>query len=113
MILIGMGGNLPTPAGPPRRRSRRRSRRSAERAWRSIARSRWYLTAPVPASDQPWFVNGVAAVATGLDPAALLALLHRIEARFGRMRRQTNEARPLDLDLLDYNGAVAGRSRAG
>ena len=74
---------------------------------RTVARSRWYRSAPVPPSDQPWFVNGVAAVETTLDPAALLALLHSVEARFGRVRREKNAARVLDLDLLAYGERVS------
>jgi len=70
------------------------------------ARSPWYRTAPVPASGQPDFINGVVEAATGLDPAALLSLLHRIEADFGRVRGRPNAARTLDLDLLAYGAAV-------
>ncbi len=44
---------------------------------------RWYLSQPVPPSDQPWYVNAVALVETRLDPAALLAALLAIEDRFG------------------------------
>ena len=69
-------------------------------------RSRWYRSAPVPPSGQPDYVNGVAIVETALDPASLLALLHRIEARFGRVRGARNEARALDLDLLAYDDRV-------
>src|SRR5207237_2459085 len=65
---------------------------------------RWYLSEPVPPSDQPWFVNGVAIVETALAPAALLARLMSVERRFGRRREARNAARPLDLDLLDYEG---------
>jgi 2-amino-4-hydroxy-6-hydroxymethyldihydropteridine diphosphokinase len=56
----------------------------------------------VPTSDQPWYVIGVAAVATALEPVALLRLLHGVEAEFGRIRGARNEARLLDLDLLAY-----------
>ncbi len=72
-----------------------------------MRRSRWYESAPVPASGQPWFVNGVAAVETELSAADLLALLHRIEADFGRERRVRDEARVLDLDLLAYGDRVS------
>ena len=72
-----------------------------------IKRSRWYRTAPVPASDQPDYINGVVAVETVLPPGALLALLHRIEARFGRQRHHPNEERSLDLDIVAYNDRVA------
>jgi 2-amino-4-hydroxy-6-hydroxymethyldihydropteridine diphosphokinase len=41
------------------------------------------------------------------NPAALLALLHRIEASFGRSRAVRNEARVLDLDLLAWNDRVS------
>lgn len=68
--------------------------------------SRWYESAPIPPGPQPWFVNGVVLVETGLDPARLLARLHDIEAAFGRVRRAINAPRPLDLDLLDYRGLV-------
>ncbi|WP_343038735.1 2-amino-4-hydroxy-6-hydroxymethyldihydropteridine diphosphokinase [Skermanella pratensis] len=71
-----------------------------------VARSRWFRTAPVPVSDQPWFVNGVIAVATGLNPADLLSLLHEVEAEFGRTRSIRNEARLLDLDLVAYDDLV-------
>ena len=52
------------------------------------------------------FVNAVAEVATDLGPEALLALLHSVEERFGRVRRERNEARVLDLDLLAFGDLV-------
>ena len=73
---------------------------------RVVARAAWYRSAPVPVSDQPWFVNGVALLETVLDPVALLAALHAVEAAFGRDRQVRNAARSLDLDLLDYHGRI-------
>ena len=69
-----------------------------------VARSPWYLSEPVPASDQPWFVNGVVEIATELPPPELLARLLALEAQFGRERGARDAARILDLDLLDYDG---------
>ena len=109
MILIGLGSNLESDVlGSPRQ--------VCEAALRELARagveiervSRWYESAPVPPSDQPWFVNAVARVRTDLDPAALLAVLHGIEDSFGRVRRVRNEARVIDLDLLAYDDKVSG-----
>jgi len=74
---------------------------------RLVRRSPWYRSPPLPASAQPWYVNGVALVETKHSPADLLALLHRIEARFGRMRGEANAERSIDLDLLDYEGRVS------
>ena len=72
-----------------------------------VQRSRWYRSAPVPPSAQPWFVNGVIEVrVSGLEPEDLLTRLHRIEDAFGRRREGRNAARTLDLDLLDVDGHV-------
>lgn len=70
------------------------------------AMSQWYETAPVPISSQPWFLNAVFEVETTLSAHDLLALLHDIEANFGRVRLQRNEARILDLDVIDYDGQI-------
>ena len=68
--------------------------------------SQWFETAPVPISDQPWFLNAVMAIETTLSETELLKLLHEVEANFGRVRNIRNEARILDLDLIDYDGLV-------
>ena len=106
-ILVGLGSNLPHPRfGPPRAILEAALAQLAARRVAILDRSRWYESAPVPASDQPWYVNCVALVDTALPPAALLASLHEIERAFGRARRVVNEARPLDLDLLAYGDLV-------
>ena len=69
--------------------------------------SPWYRTVPVPASDQPWYVNAVAEVVTTLAPDELLAVLHEVEQSFGRVRTVANAARMIDLDLLDFRGKMA------
>lgn len=108
MILLGLGANLPSArhGGPAATLAAALAALAAEGV--AVERlSPWYRSAPVPAADdQPWYINGVASVKTGLAPEALLALLHRVERRFGRVRRERNEPRVLDLDLLDYDGLV-------
>lgn len=69
--------------------------------------SPWYRSAPVPASDQPWYVNGVAEVETNLSADTLLIQLHAVEAELGRVRGTLNAARQIDLDLIDYGGEIA------
>jgi 2-amino-4-hydroxy-6-hydroxymethyldihydropteridine diphosphokinase len=107
-IFIALGANLEHPTyGPPRR--------ALEAALEELGRrgivvrrvSSWYRTAPVPASDQPWYVNAVAEVATDLPADALLARMHEVEDAFGRVRTVPNAARLIDLDLLDFNGEIA------
>jgi 2-amino-4-hydroxy-6-hydroxymethyldihydropteridine diphosphokinase len=59
-------------------------------------------TRPVGGSDQPEYLNAVAAVRTRLSPVELLAVLHRVEAEFGRVRQERWGPRTLDLDLITY-----------
>ncbi len=68
--------------------------------------SHWYATRPVPESDQPSFINGVAVLAGAAEPHWLLQALHGIEAAAGRVRTEPNAARTLDLDLLAMDGLV-------
>lgn len=107
MILVGLGANLPSARyGSPVQCCEMALNLLNCNAITVRRRSRWYRSAPVPAADQPNFVNGVVEVATGLDPASLLARLHGIEAVMGRTRSVANAPRVIDLDLIDYHGLV-------
>jgi 2-amino-4-hydroxy-6-hydroxymethyldihydropteridine diphosphokinase len=103
MIFIGLGANLPGPGLGDPRQGCEAALLAMDGAGIMVVRcSRWYRSAPVPESDQPWFVNGVAEVETAFDPPALLAALHRIEADLGRTRHVVHGPRVIDLDLLAY-----------
>jgi 2-amino-4-hydroxy-6-hydroxymethyldihydropteridine diphosphokinase len=107
-IFIALGANLEHPKyGPPRRVLEAALEELGRRGVAVRQVSSWYRTAPVPASDQPWYVNAVAEVATDLPADALLARLHEVEDVFGRVRTVPNAARLIDLDLLDFNGEIA------
>lgn len=104
-VLIGLGANLSAPGyDTPRATLTAALARLAELGVVTVERSRWYQTAPVPASDQPWYTNAVARLSTQHDPATLLALLLRVEAEFGRVRGARDAARVIDLDIVDYAG---------
>jgi len=107
VILIGLGANLPSRFGTAAATLTAALEALGGEGIRVAACSPWYESAPVPASDQPWFVNGVAALATALPPADLLRKLHAIEQDFERVRSVPNAARTIDLDLLDYEGQVS------
>lgn len=106
LILVAIGANLPSRFGPPAAACEAALRALEERGMVLVRRSRWWESAPVPLSDQPWYVNGVVAVETALSPAALLAELHAVEDVMGRVRTVRNAARVIDLDLLAYGQEV-------
>ena len=67
MIFIGIGSNLPSERyGAPRANCEAAVEILEEKGIAIVERARWYESAPVPVSDQPWFVNGVVTVATSL-----------------------------------------------
>lgn len=68
--------------------------------------SRPWRTPAWPDPCDPPFVNGAAEIRTELDPRALLAVLHGIEADGGRTRGRRNAPRTIDLDLIDYHGLI-------
>ena len=106
-IFVAFGANLPSRLhGSPAATCLAALAALEARGVKILRRSAFYESAPVPVSDQPWYVNGVAEVATALDPAALLAVLHEIEREFGRERRELNAARVMDLDIVAYGRLV-------
>jgi 2-amino-4-hydroxy-6-hydroxymethyldihydropteridine diphosphokinase len=107
-IYIGLGANLTHPVhGAPARTLRVALDMMADRGISLLRVSPRYRSAPVPASDQPWYVNAVAEVATDLAADELLARLHAVEAELGRARTVADAARAIDLDLLDFRGEIA------
>ena len=106
MILIALGANVPSPAGQPANTLLAALRELARRGITVEKQSGFYKNPAWPDPRDPPFINAVARVQTGLSPEALLALLHEVETQFGRTRHVPNAPRTLDLDLLDYDGAV-------
>jgi len=70
-----------------------------------VAVSELRETDPVGVTDQPRFLNGVAALETELSPRALLERLLAVEHELGRERRERWGPRTIDLDLLLYGDA--------
>jgi 2-amino-4-hydroxy-6-hydroxymethyldihydropteridine diphosphokinase len=70
-----------------------------------LARSSDYATPPWGEVQQARFINACIEIDTGLDPHALLFVLQKIEAKFGRDRSKEVRwgPRTLDLDLIAYD----------
>lgn len=104
MILIGLGANLPGRFGTPRA-ALEAAREGLVTLGLSDASSVW-ASAPVPASDQPWYCNQVARLDTDLDPRGVLDALLTLETRLGRVRSVPNAPRVMDLDLLSHGSCI-------
>jgi len=69
--------------------------------------SAWFVTEPWGAASTEWYVNGVAAVETGLDPGILLKHCQAVEREMGRRPSPVRWAdRVIDLDILFFDDMV-------
>jgi len=106
MILIALGSNRPSAAGPPAATLRAALTALAEAGVTILAVSRFFASPAWPDPSEPPYVNAVARIETSMTQRQLIDLLHAVELRFGRERRARNAPRTLDLDIVDMDGRV-------
>lgn len=107
-LLLALGGNLRGRWGGPAE-SILRAYRVLEAAGLKVVRaSSLYLTEPVGGGRQAPYLNAAIMVSGACAPGTLLRLCKRIERRAGRRQRSPMQARPLDIDILDYGGRRLG-----
>lgn len=69
--------------------------------------SEYYETEPQDKPDQPWFVNQVVELEVDPEiwsPEGLLSAFQAIEAQMGRQRTEPKGPRPIDIDMLLWEG---------
>ncbi len=101
-VYIGLGSNLAAPE---------QQLRQALAALAELPTSRWIGASGLYSSEsllpgQPRYTNAVAALATELEPLALLDALQAIENDQGRERLERWGPRTLDLDILLFGERV-------
>jgi len=65
-----------------------------------------YDTAPQGDTGQPRFLNLACQIFTRLAPMELLTLIKGIESKMGRIPKERNAPRPLDIDILLYDNQI-------
>ncbi|HEU0222389.1 MAG TPA: 2-amino-4-hydroxy-6-hydroxymethyldihydropteridine diphosphokinase [Paracoccaceae bacterium] len=105
-MYIALGANLPSASGTPQRTLENALLFLEAETIHVVRASPWYRNPAYPPGSGPDFVNGVVRAETALGAEAVLAALHRVEARLGRQRAQRWAPRAIDLDLLAWNDAV-------
>jgi 2-amino-4-hydroxy-6-hydroxymethyldihydropteridine diphosphokinase len=110
MIVIALGSNLASDAGPPEATIAAALDELGRRGVTCVEISPMYETPAWPDPRDPSFVNAAARTKTLLDPESLMRVFESVENMFGRVRGLPNAPRTLDIDLLDYEGMVRDRS---
>lgn len=105
--LIALGANLPSSTGASLDTLRKALELLGESGAPVEAVARWRRSAAYPAGSGPDFVNGAARVLWDGGGESLLALLHDVEARLGRERRERWGPRVCDLDLIACGDRIA------
>jgi 2-amino-4-hydroxy-6-hydroxymethyldihydropteridine diphosphokinase len=102
VVFLGLGANV-----GDREANVLAARRGLEaRGFHITAASSLYLTEPVDAPPQAWFVNAVVGGETALPPEDLLRACLDTERELGRVRAEGRGPRPIDVDLLLYGDVV-------
>ncbi len=98
-VFIGVGSNIEPAANV------RRAVQAIANEMRVLAISTVYETEAEERPDQPTYYNCVVEVETEESPSMLKRRLRTMEERLGRRRDEDKYApRPIDLDLLLYDG---------
>ncbi|MEL6914666.1 MAG: 2-amino-4-hydroxy-6-hydroxymethyldihydropteridine diphosphokinase [Pseudomonadota bacterium] len=97
---VALGANLPSSYGTPEKTLRYAVEHLREYKCHMVALSRFFTTPAFPAGNGPDYVNAAAAIEGPPEPAAMMGVLHGIEAHLGRARSQRWGQRVIDLDLL-------------
>ena len=101
-VYLSLGSNLGDRAGNLRKAVHRVSELGAVTAVSSL-----YETEPVEVERmQPWFLNCVVAIETGLMPKQLLSRTLAIEQELGRRRSDSKGPRTLDIDIVLFGNAI-------
>ncbi|MBL7072759.1 MAG: 2-amino-4-hydroxy-6-hydroxymethyldihydropteridine diphosphokinase [Candidatus Omnitrophica bacterium] len=71
-----------------------------------VQRSEFYLTKPIGGPPQEDYLNGVLKVRTSVLPSQFLEKLKTVEKSMGRVRRERNCPRIIDIDILLFDEIV-------
>lgn len=104
--LIALGGNMPTPGMSPVETLGAALLELAVQGCKIRAVSRFFQTPCFPAGAGPDYVNAAVSVQSELAPRAMLDLVHKVEAKFGRERIERWGMRTLDVDLIAAGDTV-------
>ena len=106
MIYIGIGSNLNGKNNETPLQNCKKALVELKKEVNICKISSWYKSEPIPVSNQPWFINGVIEISTDKSSLDLLEFILSIEEVSGRERKKKNEARILDLDIIDYKKKI-------
>lgn len=105
-VLIALGSNVDGEWGTPTETLDYCLQTLAHQGFGAIRVSPFYMTKAHGAVRQPPYLNAVVQATCAITPRQAIESFKQNERRSGRRLLGRNSPRPLDIDLLDYDGHV-------
>tara|TARA_Y100000590_G_scaffold470439_1_gene664909 strand:+ start:124 stop:636 length:513 start_codon:yes stop_codon:yes gene_type:complete len=106
MILLGLGSNLSSSFGDRFKNIDLAIAHLEHYKIKIEKRSSFYETPSYPDKKNPKFINIVIQISTHLPAVDLASVLIFIETKLERERKQKNDPRTCDIDMIDYNNQI-------
>ena len=106
MIYLSIGSNLPSSFGDRFKNIELAISYLAKNKINLINQSSFYETLSFPDKTRPKFINIAASVETSLSPKDLILVILSIEEKLERKRKNKNDPRTCDIDIIDYKGLI-------
>ena len=102
MIFLGIGSNLQSSFGNRFKNINLAISLIEKNNIKLIKKSSYYESTSFPNVNDPMFINIVIEVSTSLKPIDLMKILLKIEQSLERERKNKNDPRTCDIDIIDY-----------
>lgn len=106
ITLVAIGANATSARGAAQKTVAEACDMLAASVFDDVAPSQLFRTPAYPPGSGPDYVNAAVVARSDRSPQEQLEALHRIEAAFGRVRRERWGARTLDLDLIAVDDRI-------
>ena len=106
MIILGLGSNLSSVHGDRFENINAALKFFDLYGIKVAKKSSYYETPSYPDKNNPKFINIVIVIDTNLPPTDLASVLLFVEEKLGRVRKNKNEPRICDIDIIDYNNQI-------
>ena len=104
MIILGLGSNLSSSYGSRFVNIDKAISYLINNDIKLINKSSYYESLSYPNKNYPKFINVIISIETNISVQKLIESIIVVEERFGRKRKEKNEPRTIDIDIIDYNG---------
>jgi len=106
MVILGLGSNLSSNHGDRFYNIDAAVKYLEFYGIKLISKSSYYETPSYPDQSNPKFINIIISVETKLPPTDLASILLFIEEKLERKRKNKNDPRTCDIDIIDYNSQI-------